>query len=124
MESKSFFIISRITDLIFVIDMILSSRLAYIDSKVNIVRTLQPTDQIQVLLQGRFRDGQLRKLDEVLAVKLTHKKPIEQEEKKGKKAKNTNTKQQEYETQTFVFHNALNNLINGTYFCHFLLKGC
>ena len=52
--------------------------LAYIDSKINVVRTLQPTDQIQVLLQGRFRDGQLRKLDEVLAVKIMHRKPIEQ----------------------------------------------
>ena len=57
--------------------------LAYIDSKVNVVRKLQPTDTIQILLQGRFRDGQLRKLDDVLAVKVTHvENKLEQETNK------------------------------------------
>ena len=66
-----------------------------------LVRTLQPTDQIQVLLQGRFRDGQLRKLDEVLAVKIMHRKPIDQ---KTDNQKDKIDKKKSYETKTYVFH--------------------
>ena len=87
--------------------------LAYIDSKVNVVRQLDPTDQIQVLLQGRFRDGKLRQLDEVLAIKLTHQKMIEDKDssKKSKKSKNTkknkNSKSNssiKYTTHSYLFH--------------------
>ena len=80
--------------------------LAYIDSKINVVRTLQPTDQIQVLLQGRFRDGQLRKLDEVLAVKIMHRKPIDQktDNRKTDNQKAKTDKKESYETKTYVFH--------------------
>ena len=78
--------------------------LAYIDSKINVVRALQPTDQIQVLLQGRFRDGQLRKLDDVLAVKIMHRKPLDQESNKDKKDSHTKNSNKSYETKTYVFH--------------------
>ena len=44
--------------------------LAYIDSQSNITKDLTPSSKFSILMKGRFRDEQLRQVDEILAIKI------------------------------------------------------